>query len=744
MVNTDDNKLKFENWLKTKYTKKLTPAECVACIERISEYAVKHNFIKGGFWSCTNFRQFNQVRVKLSKDKVFKFTNKSDFRLFEKVGKFYSNFLREEYGEEAEQSKSNISQTVSISDQKGESLTAEDKLADDDSVVNSSNEDLQANLSVDNSSDNYDELMAYMEWLSKERGLANSTALNYASSIKVADEYAIRKNIYEISLLNCVESELIDAVVLLLSDTKFAEINSQQHNRFSAALQNYLVYKLGKEAVSRRRRKTQRPEIADDTLEHVVSFDDFNKEKFIQVLLHRFRNGIRFDSIDMDIFRETFEDLFGEKNNFDDIELEKRLRLCGVYYKDKLFPEEGIIDSTTKEKLFSYINNSFSSGKQILYYKSIYKEWADLFEYCYALEDEFMLKAFIEYAAEKGQYYFFPEYMSCEREVKVDHSVEISDFYLSAGRPLSFEEAYAGLSHIAQEIIWKETQCNSNYQRNEKSHYFHIGIFEVSLSELEKIIELINTRLENEGYAIWSSLFVDITEQLPELIENNPYLSPLGIRNAIAVELKDKYSFDGAVISTHNKSLSMSDVFTLYAKHHAPFSDEDIYAFAKSVETPIYYDAIADVTIRVNRNQFVLKEEIDFDIEAIDKAIGTYFASDYVLVKDMDSFLVFPSVNFEWNAFLLESFLRRYSKKYILMNNGISLNNVAGVIVVRGSKDYTCFADVCAHILADGSLELKKDVALNYLAEMNLITRKSYKDINDVLEQARRIRAKRR
>ena len=77
------------------------------------------------------------------------------------------------------------------------------------------------------------------------------------------------------------------------------------------------------------------------------------------------------------------------------------------------------------------------------------------------------------------------------------------------------------------------------------------------------------------------------------------------------------------------------------------------------------------------------------------------------------------------------------------MNNGISLNNVAGVIVVKGSESYTCFADVCAHVLAESSLELKKDVALNYLAEMNLITRKSYKDINDVLEQARRIRARR-
>ena len=148
------------------------------------------------------------------------------------------------------------------------------------------------------------------------------------------------------------------------------------------------------------------------------------------------------------------------------------------------------------------------------------------------------------------------------------------------------------------------------------------------------------------------------------------------------------------------------------------------------------------MSVRVSKDLFVDKKSVCFDIEAVDNAIGTYLSQGYILVKDLDSFLVFPYVGFEWNEFLLESYLLHYSKKFCLVNNGISLNNVPGAIVKKDGE-YTQFVDICAHAIADSDIELKKGPALDYLVEINLLTKKSYKEIDVVLNKARQLRNKR-
>lgn len=466
---------------------------------------------------------------------------------------------------------------------------------------------------------------------------------------------------------------------------------------------------------------------------------DFDKDSFIRVLMSRYQSGMQFDSIDLENFRDTYEDMYDEKLTFSDEELEVRLKYCGILYKDRLFPAEGIIDNGTKERLFAYIENKFAAGNKVLYYKAIFSDLADAFAYCFSLTDEQMLKAYIEHTAEKGKYYFHSNFMSTEKNVKIDHSAEIEDFMLAAGKPLSYEDVYEGLSHISKDIIYREIRIGSKFLMNEKEHYYHIDIFEFSETDGDKIAEILNKEIDENGYAIWSKVFDSVKEQMPIFIENNLYLSPLGIRNALSRFMAERFDFDGEVISTYGSHLGMADVFRLYAKHNAPFSDTDLYNFAKATDTTIYFWALAEESVRVSKTLFVAKDQIEFDVEATDKALETYLSSGYILVKDVDSFLVFPNVGYEWNEFLLESYLLHYSEKFCLVNNGISLNNVAGAVAKKDGK-FTQFVDICAQALADSGIELKKAIALNYLADINLITRRSYKELDVAMTKARQIR----
>ena len=63
---------------------------------------------------------------------------------------------------------------------------------------------------------------------------------------------------------------------------------------------------------------------------------DFDKDEFIKVLMQRYQNGMQFDSIDLENFRDTYLGLFDKKLAYSDEQLIQRLKCCGLLYKDRL------------------------------------------------------------------------------------------------------------------------------------------------------------------------------------------------------------------------------------------------------------------------------------------------------------------------------------------------------------------------------------------------------------------------
>lgn len=577
----------------------------------------------------------------------------------------------------------------------------------------------------------------FFDYLYNHEKMAEASCRSYVSAIRTAEEYAQNHNYASYRIYDCTFEEASTLIQLLMGDEEFLKFNTKQHNRFRAAFKKYL--KMGGQLPTKERKPSSAP-LHRDVNELVKSQPkDFDKVKFETTLLRRYRNGMQFDSIDFENFREMYDALYDETLSFDDEALEERLRYCGVLYKDRLFPAEGIIDNNTKETLFSYIDNCFSSGKSVLYYKAIYQDLSDVFASCFTLADEKMLKAYIEYSAEKDKYYYFPDYMSIDRNVKIDHTEEIEEYFLSTGKPMKLEDAFKALSHIPQERVDRIIKTDSRFLRNAKGEYFHTDIFEITDDELKDIAEIINGFISENEYAIWTDVWNAIQEKLPLFIENNLYLSGLGIRNAIAQRYSGKFRFESAVISPPRDSFSMRDVYQLYAKHHTEFTADEIYKLSKELDTVIYFDALSEVSVRVSHDLFVSKNLINFDVDSVDRVIESFMSKDYIRIREIDSFLAFPSVGFEWNEYMLESFLISYSKNFTLLNNGQSLHNVAGAIIKKDGKIKE-FEDACAAVLSESRIELKKSEALNYLADVNMITRRSYKDLDTAIRKATQIR----
>lgn len=708
-MNNMNTREKFIQWLSSNPISKYSSNTIVNALDEGSEYCCSRSLSKVSFWDMNNKNEFITVASKLLGMKIYRLMHKKTAIVLDKAVPLYKKFLQQS----EKRSGIKIPDVEISTEDSGDNVEAKDNQSSDSK---------------------YSQIYQKLYYISKVYDDPNGMTLEKIMSM----------------LGNGTDEEL---VISILNDVSWAtkladDIYSFGKNVNSVLREQVQPYKIeekdivtdgqlpAKERKSLSVKKTSLP-VAKEI--EKVQPKDFDKSKFEITLLRRYRNGMQFDSIDFENFREMYDALFDETLTFDDEALEERLRYCGVLYKDRLFPAEGIIDNNTKETLFAYIDNCFSTGKSVLYYKAIYQDLSDAFASCFTLADEKMLKAYIEYSAEKDKYYYFSDYMSVDRNVKIDHTEEIEEYFLSAGKPMRLDDVFSTLSHIPQERVDRIIKTDSRFLRNSKGEYFHTDIFEITDDELENIAEIIESFISEDEYAIWTNVWNMIQDKFPLFVENNLYLSGLGIRNAIEQRFSGRFRFEGAVISLPKDSFSMRDVYQLYAKHHAEFTADEIYILSKELDTVIYFDALSEVSVRVSHDLFVSKKRINFDVDSVDKVIESFMSKDYIRIREIDSFLAFPSVGYEWNEYMLESFLISYSKKFVLLNNGQSLHNVAGAIVKKDGKIKE-FEDACAAVLSESRIELKKSEALNYLADVNMITRRSYKDLDTAMRKATQIR----
>ena len=780
----------FVQWLSEHPIKKYTPSAIIDALDVASHYCVSKKVCKDDFWSMQNKAEFNAATSKLLSFRLFRLKYRSAAAKMDKAIPLYKAFLDsyeasqvksavEFEGEASNGPDDRLSSVTAKSDDTIQTKSETEKLYDklysisriyDDPVGLSLNritgllgqnvdselvrrildhaswahriadgiysfasaETISARNEKKSGKDAGISDSAFYDYLDKTLGMAEPTCRSYVSAIRSAEKYARDYGFASYRIYDVNTSDAVSLLNTLMSDDGFATYNIRQHNRFRAAFTKFA--EMADQSIVINKAVIQ---LQEEPQEQTVAA--FDREKYIEILMRRYRNGITFDSIDFDNFREIYEELYDGRLDVNDDTLEKQLRLCGVFYNNRLFPAEGIMDDETKERLFAYIESSFSSGKKALYYKAVFEDLADAFANCYTLTDEHMLRAFIEFTADSGKYYFFKDYMSAEADVKIDDTAEVEDVLLSAGKPMKVEDVCAALTHIPKEKVDSIIKSDSRFRRNAKGEYFHADIFEISEPELEKIAAIIDDSIAENGYAIWTDIWNKIQETMPVFLENNLYLSALGVRNAISVHYLGRFNFNGAVISRPADRYEMRDIYQLYAKHHPTFTADDIYTLSKELDTVIYFEALSVVSVRVSHDLFVSKEMISFEANAVDSAIDSFLSKDYIRIREIDSFLVFPNVGYEWNEYLLESFLLSYSKKFALVNNGLSLNNVAG-FVVKKSGQIKDFIDACAAFLADGRIELNKVDALNYLADMNVISRRSYKDIDLALRRAAQIR----
>lgn len=159
---------------------------------------------------------------------------------------------------------------------------------------------------------------------------------------------------------------------------------------------------------------------------------------------------------------------------------------------------------------------------------------------------------------------------------------------------------------------------------------------------------------------------------------------------------------------------------------HDTLSFRDLCDFERELTDSVYagVEVANDVMIRIDYDTFVSNKAISFDIDATDRAISLFAINDVVAIKDVTSFTSFPYVQgAPWNLFLLESFLRHFSRKFTYQSLKANSSNTGAI--VRKSAKFSDYIASLAYVIVQNGVSINEKSVGDFLKDKGYIARRS-------------------
>lgn len=500
-----------------------------------------------------------------------------------------------------------------------------------------------------------------------------------------------------------------------------------------------LIIRYRKKSINQFRKDTKTETNTDNNVNAFSNDKDtVDFKQFSEILIDKFPKGYRIGSpLEFRKFKKYWEDAYGSLPEIDDDKILKCIERCGVLHEGKIYMPQKMLDDDTRTKLFSYINYNFKSGKSTIYYEALFKEFSDDFLDC-CMYNTNMLRGYLVYMND-GTYYIHKKFISKDKNTSADPYDEIKACLQQQATPMEYSEMFERLSHIPEQKIKNILAQNNEFISNGRGEYFHISSVALSDDELNDIAEIIQYSIDEKQFISGKELIDSIKKKYPHIIDQNALISDKGLRDAIGYKLKSKFSFKGNIISSQGQSLSMMEVFADFCKHKESFTLDELKILKIELNTVIYFDAVYENSLRISKNEFVSKAQAKFRLKETDAAISRFCTGDYIAIKGINQFSLFPDAGFNWNSYLLEHYVAKYSPDYKLIHTNYNEGVCVGGIVKKISNIDT-FDELVIDVLAKSGLPLQKETALQYLCDEGYLARRSYSGMEQLLIKAKELR----
>lgn len=459
--------------------------------------------------------------------------------------------------------------------------------------------------------------------------------------------------------------------------------------------------------------------------------------KYEKVLREKFQLGFRLNSsIELKKFKRLYAEMWDENFSESDDDIVIVLKSVCLEHDGRLYLMSTILDKDLEEKMLMYICDKFQHGKKIIYIDALYREFSDEILSTHSkIYNVDMLRLYLCHIA-NDRFYVYSDFISQEKNSRADISEDLKEFLLLATKPVEIEKIYQGLSHVSQKEIKNTLFQNIEFINNGRNHFFHVELLGLTDEEITKISAMIRQTIDDRDYLSGNELYQMIKVRFPYIIERNPLISIVGLRDGIKYYLYKSFLFESNIISDFNNRYSITKIFTEYGKKHRNFTYKELEVLARELGAQIPLYAVNKNAIKINQDDFVSADQVHFQVKETDTVLDWLCKGDYISIQSITEFSAFPYAGFPWNTYLLEQYVSKYSERFVLLSKGINRIGVAGGIV-RRTSGITEFDELLIDVLSKSNTQLKKDMALSFLVEEGYLTSAYHKTIEEILIKAK-------
>jgi hypothetical protein len=449
-------------------------------------------------------------------------------------------------------------------------------------------------------------------------------------------------------------------------------------------------------------------------------------EQLTDVLSMYFANGYRLNSpIEKARFRLFFAEGFGMELELTDEELESYIPACGRIFDGKVYA----VSVQAKERIKELAENYFADGAQAIFYAEFYaknENW--LFEASVTSEGmliDILRRLFQELAF--TQTYFGYTNASVFSALESEILRVWNDDIL-----LTYDQLAERLQYVPLERIKYALGQNGDFIWSTVETFSHISRIDIADEERDAIRKAAVRECNAGGY-------VSITD-LPfgEIEHRNYKLSITAVHNAIyQICLSDKLDKKGKIVARKGDDVDALTIMKRHCRSIEKCSLKDLLTYEKELtgksDRWISMEAGNCILVRIDKDSYLADSFVHFKAELIDEAIELFIKGDYLPLKSFTTFAAFPDCGQAWSLFLLESYCRRFSRKFRFDTLSINSRNAGAVIRNSCGMDYT---EIMTDAVANADVSLEDTVVSKFLYESGYTGRSTTARVIEIIDKA--------
>ncbi len=524
----------------------------------------------------------------------------------------------------------------------------------------------------------------FQKWLARSTAKKKYSAEVFLSCIDRISEYAIHKEISPISLWEYTQFSAFKPIYNKLSKSKMLRVSDiKTYKIFITVGPLYLEF-LKEKQVARKIEDVVVPvEIKEAELEKLQkaqptrtkpevppkpALDPAVVKQLTDVLSAHFANGYRLNSpIELERFRSFTVKDFGKEILLPEKKLEKHIAACGTTFDGKVYA----VSAQVKERIKKLAEEYFADGARAIFFAEFYaknEKW--LFGENVVSENmliEILRGLFPELSFK--QIYFGYMDVSVFAVLESEILRVWGNDVLLTDKQLAERLQYIPLDRIKFALGQNDTFIWSNIET-----FSHVSRIDITDDERGAIREAAVRKCNAYGY-------VSITDlPLGEIKERNYELSITAVHNAVyRICMSDKFDKKGKIITRKGDVFDALTIMKKYCRTIDKCSLDDLLNIEKEltgvVRRRIPIEAGNTILVRIDRETFVTDRHVHFNADMIDGVIELFVKGDYLPLKSFTTFGGFLDCGHEWNLFLLESYCRRFSRRFRLDTPSVNSRN---------------------------------------------------------------------